>query len=64
MSDFFFKPDIVQRQDNYNSFTRGLLTQHAQEVDQYFTEEVRKYNIVFVQNLVICIDFEQYNMKG
>ncbi|XP_060871134.1 peroxidase-like isoform X1 [Metopolophium dirhodum] len=40
ISDFFFKPDIVQRQDNYDSFTRGLLTQHAQEVDQYFTEEI------------------------
>jgi len=40
LSDYFFKPDIVQKQDNYDSFTRGLLTQKAQEVDQYFTEEV------------------------
>lgn len=40
LSDFYFKPDIVQRQDNYDSFTRGLLTQPAQEVDQYYTVEV------------------------
>jgi hypothetical protein len=40
LSDYFFKPDIVQKQDNYDSFIRGLLKQKAQEVDQYFTEEV------------------------
>uniref|UniRef100_A0A2S2NAX9 Peroxidase n=1 Tax=Schizaphis graminum TaxID=13262 RepID=A0A2S2NAX9_SCHGA len=40
LSDYFFKPDIVQKQDNFDSFTRGLLTQKAQEVDKYFTKEI------------------------
>lgn len=54
LGDFYFKPDIVQRQGNYDSFIRGLLTQHSQEVDQYFTEEVRKIQyLVVIQNVVI-----------
>lgn len=40
LRDYFFKPDIVQEKDNYDSFTRGLLTQHSQEQDEYYTEEV------------------------
>jgi len=40
LSDFFQRTDIVQRGDNYDSFTRGLLTQIAQEQDQYYTSEV------------------------
>lgn len=40
LSDFFLKTDIVQRKDNYDSFTRGLLTQQAQDQDEFFTEEV------------------------
>lgn len=40
LSDFFFKTDIVQRKDNYDNFLRGLLTQHSQEQDQFFTKEV------------------------
>lgn len=41
LSDFFLRSDIVQRKDNYDSFTRGLLSQHAQSQDQFFTVEVR-----------------------
>lgn len=40
LSDFFQRIDIVQKNDNYDSFYRGLLTQNANEQDQYFTEEV------------------------
>lgn len=40
LRDYFFKPDIVQEKDNYDSFTRGLLTQHSQEQDAFYTEEV------------------------
>lgn len=40
LSDFFQRIDIVQKNDNYNSFYRGLLTQNSNEQDQYFTEEV------------------------
>jgi len=40
LSDFFQRTDIVQRGDNYDSFTRGLLSQIAQEQDQYYTSEV------------------------
>jgi len=59
LGDFFFKPDIVQRQDNYDSFIRGLLTQHAQEVDQYFTEEVPKiqYLVVIQQEWLAAINY-------
>lgn len=46
LSDFFLKTDVVQRKDNYDSFTRGLLTQHAQGQDEFFTEEVQKFNIL------------------
>lgn len=34
------RTDIVQQGDNYDSFTRGLLTQHAQGQDEFFTKEV------------------------
>ncbi|XP_022170134.1 peroxidase-like isoform X2 [Myzus persicae] len=47
LKDFFFKPDIIQRQGNYDSFTRGLLKQHVQEIDQYFTEEISEFAIRF-----------------
>lgn len=58
LGDFFFKPDIVQRQGNYDSFIRGLLTQHSQEVDQYFTEEVPKIQyLVVIRNVVIQQDW-------
>jgi len=40
LSDFFLRTDIVQRIDNYDSFIRGLLSQIAQEQDQYYTSEV------------------------
>jgi len=40
LSDFFQRTDIVQREDNFDSLTRGLLTQIAQEQDQYYTSEV------------------------
>lgn len=40
LSDFYLRSDIVQKDKNYDSFTRGLLTQHAQGQDQFFTEEV------------------------
>lgn len=40
LSDFFFRSDIVQKNDNYDSFTRGMLTQRSQSQDQFFTEEV------------------------
>lgn len=40
LSDFYLRSDIVQRKDNYDSFTRGLLTQPPQGQDQFFTEEV------------------------
>ncbi|VVC25042.1 Hypothetical protein CINCED_3A001808 [Cinara cedri] len=43
LSDFYFKTDIVQRNDNFDAFTRGLLTQRAQEQDQFFTEEVSEF---------------------
>ncbi|XP_015374037.1 PREDICTED: peroxidase-like [Diuraphis noxia] len=43
LSDFFLRTDIVQRGDNYDSFTRGLLSQISQEQDQYFTSEVSEY---------------------
>lgn len=40
LSDFFSRVDIVQRNENYDSFIRGLLTQQSQGQDQYFTAEV------------------------
>lgn len=40
LSDFFQRTDIVQKNDNYDSFYRGLLTQKAHEQDQYITKEV------------------------
>lgn len=40
LSDFYLRTDIVQRGNNYDSFTRGLLTQPAQEQDKFFTKEV------------------------
>jgi len=40
LSDFFLRTDIVQRGDNYDSFTRGLLSQITQDQDQFFTAEV------------------------
>lgn len=40
LSDFFQKIDIVQSKDNYDSFYRGLLTQKAQEQDEFITKEV------------------------
>lgn len=40
LSDFYFRTDIVQRKENYDNFMRGMLTQHAQGQDQFFTEEV------------------------
>lgn len=44
LSDFYLRSDIVQNKDNYDSFTRGLLTQNSQEQDEFFTEEV--YTII------------------
>lgn len=58
LSDFFLRSDIVQRGDNYDSFTRGLLGQTAQEQDQYFTPEVYGdwlYFFVFSENRFYCI---------
>lgn len=40
LSDIFLRPDIVQNKDNYDSLVRGMLTQHAQGQDQFFTKEV------------------------
>jgi len=40
LSDSFFNIDIVQRKDNYDSLTRGMLTQSTQKQDQFFTDEV------------------------
>lgn len=40
LGDFFQRTDIVQKKDNYDSFIRGLLSQIAQEQDQYYTSEV------------------------
>lgn len=40
LSDFYIRTDIVQRKENYDNFMRGMLTQHAQGQDQFFTEEV------------------------
>lgn len=40
LSDIFLRPDIVQSKDNYDSLVRGMLTQHAQGQDQFFTTEV------------------------
>jgi len=43
LSDLFLRTDIVQKNDNYDSFFRGLITQHAHEQDQYITEEISEY---------------------
>ncbi|XP_022162140.1 peroxidase-like [Myzus persicae] len=43
LGDFFQRTDIVQKKDNYDSFIRGLLSQIAQEQDQYYTSEVSEY---------------------
>ncbi|XP_050432036.1 peroxidase-like [Adelges cooleyi] len=40
LSDFFLRTDLVQKDDNYDSFTRGMLTQQAQGQDRFFTAEV------------------------
>jgi len=40
LRNYYFIPEIVQRKDNYDHLSRGLLTQNAQDQDQYFTEEV------------------------
>lgn len=42
LSDIFLRPDIAQNKDNYDSLVRGMLTQHAQGQDQFFTREVFK----------------------
>lgn len=43
LRDYYFIPEIVQKEDNYDRFSRGLLTQNAQDQDQYYTEEVSDF---------------------
>lgn len=33
LRDYYFIPEIVQKKDNYDHFSRGLLTQNAQDQD-------------------------------
>jgi len=49
LRDYYFIPEIVQKEDNYDHFSRGLLTQNAQDQDQYYTEEVY---YIFVYNII------------
>jgi len=46
LSDFFLRSDVVQSKDNYDSFIRGMLTQHAQGQDQFFTTEVFYFRVI------------------
>lgn len=48
LSDYFTKPQIVQNQNNYDSFTRGLLTQNSQAQDEFFTEEVEYFYLIYL----------------
>ncbi|XP_015374036.1 PREDICTED: peroxidase-like [Diuraphis noxia] len=43
LSDIFLRSDIVQDKDNYDSLIRGMLTQHAQGQDQFFTKEITEF---------------------
>ncbi|XP_060870138.1 peroxidase-like [Metopolophium dirhodum] len=43
LSDIFLRPDIAQNKDNYDSLVRGMLTQHAQGQDQFFTKEITEF---------------------
>ncbi|XP_050538280.1 peroxidase-like isoform X4 [Daktulosphaira vitifoliae] len=45
LSDVFFKSDLVQENDNFDSITRGMITQHAQGQDQFFTSQIS--NLLF-----------------
>jgi len=49
LRDYYFIPEIVQNEDNYDRFSRGLLTQNAQDQDQYYTEEVY---YIFICNIL------------
>jgi len=40
LSDSFFNVESVQKKNNYDSFTRGMLTQSVQKQDRFFTDEV------------------------
>ncbi|XP_026813543.1 peroxidase-like [Rhopalosiphum maidis] len=43
LRNYYFIPEIVQMKDNYDHLSRGLLTQNAQDQDQFFTEEVSEF---------------------
>lgn len=43
LSETFLRSDIVQVKDNYESLMRGMLTQHAQGQDQFFTTEISEF---------------------
>ncbi|XP_060870430.1 peroxidase-like [Metopolophium dirhodum] len=61
LSDFFQRTDIVQRGDNFDSLTRGLLTQISQEQDQYFTSEVSEY-LFRIPNKTVGLDLPSFDI--
>ena len=43
LSDVFFKPKILQQDDNYDSFSRGMSTQNIQKADKNYDVEVKEF---------------------
>lgn len=54
LSDFFNRPVVVEDNGNLDHLTRGLATQSQEEVDPFFTSEVRNVymNYILVSNLI------------
>lgn len=49
------RSDIVQDKDNYDSLVRGMLTQHAQGQDQFFTKEVFYFGFIIAKIVIESI---------
>lgn len=43
LSEVFMRPTILQRDDNYDSFVRGMATQSFQKADTNFDIEVKEF---------------------
>lgn len=41
LSDYFNRPTIIEKGYNMDHLSRGLMTQSQEEVDPFFTSEVR-----------------------
>lgn len=43
ISDVFMRPRVLEQEDNYDSFGRGMATQSFQKADKFFDEEVKDF---------------------